>query len=239
MRLKRVAIENYRAIETLNLPLDPNLTVLHGDNAHGKTSVLGAITTGLGMIPTFLPEVSGVGFRRTDRRGLQPVRVGLTTTNGVLWERRAGDPSRRPSSTRDLREAMEAIVKADRNGAEPIDLPIVAFYDTDRAVFDPPQRRRDFRPIFPATKRSRARFPPAPISGISSNGSTPKRARSSGRRGNGWTSATGCMTWRRCAGRFKRWFPERPTPASSCVRFVLSSRSSRMKAVRSISELTN
>ena len=42
MKLKSVTIENYRAIENLELSLDPSLTVLHGANGHGKTSVLSA-----------------------------------------------------------------------------------------------------------------------------------------------------------------------------------------------------
>ena len=43
MKLESVEIENYRAIEKLRLPLDPSLTVLHGGNTCGKTSVLRAI----------------------------------------------------------------------------------------------------------------------------------------------------------------------------------------------------
>ena len=46
MKLKSVEIENYRAIEKLTLPLDPSLTVLHGDNTCGKTSVLSALAVG-------------------------------------------------------------------------------------------------------------------------------------------------------------------------------------------------
>jgi recombinational DNA repair ATPase RecF len=64
VKLDLVTIENYRAIDYLALPLDPSLTVLHGDNAHGKTSVLSAIAVGLGNIPTLLPEVSGIRFLR-------------------------------------------------------------------------------------------------------------------------------------------------------------------------------
>lgn len=48
MKLKSVKIENYRAIEKLELPLDPSLTVLHGANGCGKTSVLSAIAVGVG-----------------------------------------------------------------------------------------------------------------------------------------------------------------------------------------------
>ena len=88
MKLERVTIENYRAIEHLALPLDPHLTVFHGDNAHGKTSILSAIAVGLGRIATLLPGVSGIDFLKTDRRGRQPLWVELTTTEGVAWGRR-------------------------------------------------------------------------------------------------------------------------------------------------------
>ena len=43
MKLESVEIENYRVIDELRLPLHPSLTVLHCDNAHGKTSVLSAL----------------------------------------------------------------------------------------------------------------------------------------------------------------------------------------------------
>ena len=148
MKLERVEIENCRAIEKLDLPLDPALTVFHGDNGHGKTSVLSAIAAGLGSVPMLLPEVSGVGFRNTDLRGQRPLRVMLRTRDGIEWDRRRLGP-RGKASRRMLKEKMEAIVAADREGAEPLDLPIVAFYDTDRAVFDAPHRRRSFKTEFP------------------------------------------------------------------------------------------
>ena len=149
MKLERVEIENYRAIEKLDLPLNPGLTVLHGDNAHGKTSVLSAIATGLGSIPMLLPDVSGVGFRKTDGRGSRQSRVGLSAVDGVAWDRRVHGGLRKRSVHRELKDAMDAIVNADREETGPLDLPIVVFYDTDRAVFDQPQRRRGFKTEFP------------------------------------------------------------------------------------------
>ncbi len=157
MKLKRVEIENYRAIEELALPLHPDLTVLHGANGHGKTSVLSAIAKGLGSIPMLLPDVSGIGFLMTDRRKLQPLRVSLTTVDEISWDRQVQGERRKTSSRRYLKtssqrylkEAISAIVEADREEAKPIDLPIVAFYDTDRAAFDAPHRRRGFKTEFP------------------------------------------------------------------------------------------
>ena len=148
MKLARVEIENYRAVEKLDLPLDPALTVLHGENGHGKTSVLSAIAAGLGSIPMLLPDVSGVAFLKTDLRGRRPLRVALRTPDGIEWERRRQGP-RGKNDRRQLKEAVERIVAADREEAAPRDLPIVAFYDTDRAAFDAPHRRRGFKTEFP------------------------------------------------------------------------------------------
>ena len=150
MKLKSVEIENYRAVDELRLPLHPSLTVLYGDNAHGKTSVLNAIAVALGRIPTLLPDVSGIDFRKADRRvSGRPLRVAVTTTEGMEWERlvHAGARARRRFSV-GLLEALHAIVTADQQKREPLDLPIIAFYDTDRAVFDAPQRRRGFATNF-------------------------------------------------------------------------------------------
>ncbi len=149
MKLKSVEIENYRAIEHLALQLDSSLAVFHGDNAHGKTSVLSAIAVGLGSIPTLLPDISGIGFLKTDRRQRRSLQIKLTTADGITWRRTMGPQGRRHTVRRELKEAMENIVSADREEFQPLDLPIVAFYDTDRAVFDQPRRRRGFKSEFP------------------------------------------------------------------------------------------
>ena len=135
----------------MTLPLHPSLTVLYGDNAHGKTSVLSAIAGGLGSILTELPEVSGVGFRKTDRRRSGPLQVDVWATGGVGWVRRGSGAtlSATPDPARQgLRQFLAALIAADRVGVEPRDLPIVAFYDANRAVFDAPQRRRGFKTEF-------------------------------------------------------------------------------------------
>ena len=152
MRLRSVEIDNYRAVKHLKLSLDPRLTVFHGENAQGKTSVLHAIAVGLGLVPTLLPEVSGIGFLDTDRRrSARYVRVALETTDGIVWERQKGPVPSNRIGVRSLREKMERIVSADEQGEE-IDLPIVAFYGADRAAFSVPQRRSGYgeRPRYAA-----------------------------------------------------------------------------------------
>ncbi len=147
MKLERVEIENYRAIERLELPLHPRLTVLHGANAHGKTSVLSAIAVGLGAIPALLTEVKAVNFLPTDRRGTRPLRVTLTATSGIEWERYWVGKYRR-SKISTLRKELDAILRADESGDAVQPLPIVAFYDTDRAVVDVPQSPENFKRKF-------------------------------------------------------------------------------------------
>ena len=148
MKLERVEIENYRAIERMELPLRPQLTVLHGANAHGKTSVLSAIALGLGAITALLPDVSSIAFLNTDLRGSRPSRVGLRTVDGVEWYRQRRGP-RRTTGRRQLRDALKPVIDADREGRDTLDLPIVAFYDANRAAIDVPHRRRNFKTEFP------------------------------------------------------------------------------------------
>lgn len=152
MRLKSVRIENFRAIRELELDLHPRLTVLHGANAHGKTSVLRAIAVGLGAIPSRLPEVQGVNFARVDlRTGGGPTVVTLTPEEGEPWSRvrgngKAGLLAGKRAPIRWLHRRLDRIVEADRNG-DALDLPIVASYDTQRSVPDVPLRLkfpRDF-----------------------------------------------------------------------------------------------
>ena len=149
MKLKSVEIENYRAIEKLVLSLNPSLTVLHGDNAHGKTSVLNAIAVGLGVIPKLLPDVSGINFLKRDRRKNAPfVQVELTLADGITWSRRMVWHSRESGLSQRYRKLgllqrkLDEIVRADREGQQ-VELPVIAFYDTDRAILDRPAQWLD------------------------------------------------------------------------------------------------
>ena len=146
MKLELIRIQNFRAIDRLELRPHPQVTVLHGDNAHGKTSVLSAIAAGLGAIPTALPGVAGLGLKKADRRdGSEYTRVFLKTTDKVAWEQRLGkrlDWHQEPNAkhltyTGPLRELKNWLNRAALAGwGQPTDLPVVAYYDTDRAVVE-------------------------------------------------------------------------------------------------------
>ena len=149
MKLASVEIENFRAIEKLALELDPRLTVLHGPNAHGKTSVLGAIAAGLGAVPDLLSGVFERGFFDTDLRvGAQDLRVALTTVDGVSWSGMVtGEKSERRGYANKLKEKADEFF-SDSSAGRPVDLPIIAFYDTDRVIFDHTEQWSDFKKEF-------------------------------------------------------------------------------------------
>ena len=133
----------------MSLPLEEDVTVLYGKNADGKTSVLRALAVGLGSIPQLLPDVSGIAFTHGDLRGKGTMRVQLTTRQGITWSRQRFSGGRRTAARKELQDFLSTIVEADREGNAPIELPIVAYYDTDRAVFEVPQRRSRRRKVIP------------------------------------------------------------------------------------------
>ena len=144
MKLKSVEIENYRAIEKLKLPLDPSLTVLHGDNGYGKTSVLSAIAVGLGdeaMLGPFLDVF--IYFCEEDwREGAGNPLVSLTSMDGKACER-PGTRSvvKRKKAEEEMsvhRENLEEALVEDSH-ADNNDMPICVLYGTDRTVSDVPE----------------------------------------------------------------------------------------------------
>ena len=147
MRLKRAVIENYRAISRLELHLHPQMNVFFGGNGEGKTSVLNAIAVGLGAIPKLLPNVSPVNFLKTDRRGTKPIRVELETRDGTKWERSLG-VQRRADRLNELRNRLEPLMADESDEKAADDLPIAAFYGTERVVSER-QPRIGGHPNFP------------------------------------------------------------------------------------------
>ena len=150
MKLKSIKIENYRAIENLVLPLDPSLTVLHGANGHGKTSVLSAIAVGLGTIEILGPYFrTTIDFSEEDwREDAASPRVCVTDIDGNTGERHGEEATDEQEEATDVREEtrrmnrtrMDAIRRLDKALATEKDMPIVAFYGTDRMLSNIPDR---------------------------------------------------------------------------------------------------
>ncbi|RKZ53981.1 MAG: hypothetical protein DRR16_12765 [Candidatus Parabeggiatoa sp. nov. 3] len=180
MKISRITIENFRAIKKLDLPLDPQLTVLVGNNAAGKTTILDAIAVGLGAILTRLPSVSGIKFRQSDIReelatelkdDQEPsqapyTRVTLESVEGVIWDmtkkrdqsertRQAISSDKSEKKLGQLHQFLENIINDVQDGkktdlfldGKKTDLPVIAYYGTDRAVLSD-SLQRDFNKKF-------------------------------------------------------------------------------------------
>lgn len=57
MYIEKAVIKNFKAIDDIEIEFRPGVNLLIGDNGVGKTSILEAITVGLGG---FLTGISGV-----------------------------------------------------------------------------------------------------------------------------------------------------------------------------------
>ena len=131
MKLKAVQIENYRAIKALTLNLDPQLTVLHGANGCGKTSILTAIAL------AFEPQAHAAGRRvDLDRHiGHLPYpKIQLLGDSDDVLSRVEAEPLAegvRDTGWGHTNELGQFIAgEAQTNGK----LPPFVYYDIDRAV---------------------------------------------------------------------------------------------------------
>lgn len=151
--LEAVEVWNFRSIAHLDLRLHPRLNLFLGDNAHGKTTVLDAISCCLVSILKRLPNVEGFNLRATDiRRTTDSTLPGFVlrvrTRGGVEWDddlardKAAGTaadlkailPRRR--DRQDLYAALDTVITQVQRGVDSAALPVVVYYGVDRAVTD-------------------------------------------------------------------------------------------------------
>ncbi|CAN98472.1 hypothetical protein sce8302 [Sorangium cellulosum So ce56] len=158
MRIDEIRLINFRAFERFALHLEPRLTVLVGRNGTGKTTVLEGLAVALGAWLSFfnasrddrpIPK-SAARFVTTMHGGVPsmatcyPVRVeasGETPLGHVAWARELRGADSR-TTTGVTKSGREGPLEATRfmphgiddaiSGAEPIALPVLAYYGTGR-----------------------------------------------------------------------------------------------------------
>jgi len=162
MKLKSITIENFRGIrEKMFLPLHSRLTILVGDNANGKTTILDALATGLGIIPSYF-SVKGKGASDDDIHQYMPtqndnfalsdslmkqapyMRITLETLEGILWDvskynslRKKDSKIPKATGYKKLHDLLSKIYSGEIR-----ELPIVAYYSTNRAIFSSETKHR-------------------------------------------------------------------------------------------------
>ena len=159
MKLKSVSLENFRAKACSSLNLGSRLSLLIGENGHGKTTFLDAIAIALGEILTYLPDVKGISFKaRGDihqhNGKLAPyTRIKVITASGVQWDRmQKRDKSQKTAKqippglgVKALHRYLQESILDPWNARQPFQLPLVVHYGVSRALLDDiPMRRRGF-----------------------------------------------------------------------------------------------
>lgn len=167
LRLDRLYLHNFRCFGECTIELHPQLTVLVAENGQGKTAVLDAISSALGL---FVDTISGTrqyaDFNRTDVRlvpdtqsvmrpmlPMEFVADGYIAEQPIHWSRALksyGLHSRTTTkeakdlvqAAQQLRARVESYTPA--KGDTPPILPLVAFYGTNRlwSEYQPVKKKR-------------------------------------------------------------------------------------------------
>lgn len=147
MYFERVVIQNFKAIQRMELTFTPGVNLLIGDNGVGKTSVLEALTVALGGYLNGITGVTAKGIQQTDirieqtpiadasmgLRYLTPVDIESQVQIGdrqYLWHRCRQDESG-SSRTKTLGKEFINYTKAVSNDSH-AHLPLLSYLSTGR-----------------------------------------------------------------------------------------------------------
>ncbi|WP_270698282.1 AAA family ATPase [Aeromonas sp. QDB05] len=173
MKLKQMHLYNFRCFSELSIAFDDKLTVIVAENGAGKTAILDAIALGFGRYLTKLPGISGRATKVTDLRvhNLEKqapfMMLGWQAdvpSGTMLWSSgRKRDASISIAQIEGLmKEEYQFLLKQGAKGVdafaldivkreaegEPVFLPVVAYYGTNRSIREEVQRRRGFKQKF-------------------------------------------------------------------------------------------
>lgn len=152
MRIKSIALDNFKCFEHLEMDFHPSMNLIVGINGTGKSSVLEALRILLGSLflsvdkykdKILCPGIGNDDVRLSQLEQQYPVKVsavaemsmfdGEQTQHDVSWERsletRGG--STRHANAKEMKEVSAAMQKAIRENQN-VTIPLVAYYSTDR-----------------------------------------------------------------------------------------------------------
>lgn len=148
MKINSIDIKNFRGFEEISVEFHPDFTLLIGDNASGKTSLLSAISIAMGI---WHVSSKGKGWRnilpheirltpetRGDRLSFEPSEPVVVAAQGeiggspVKWERQIKKGGKRTTNA-NAKEAIELIEGEVARSDEGTVLPVLAFYGAGRS----------------------------------------------------------------------------------------------------------
>ncbi len=166
MHLKKITLTNFRCFRNLSMDFEPQLTVLTATNGHGKTTILEAVKYALhvivGRFPTMSTQkpadgnISAFIDASGEERRERYLRIMATADlgGGADWSwgihvanKNLPKDEKLAFDSGDLKlvhKYVDELAQDRFNGGDKV-LPVIAYYDTQRAVTTKVQRRRGFR----------------------------------------------------------------------------------------------
>lgn len=170
MRIESIKLKNFRCFENLEIAFHPQLTVIVGKNASGKSTVLEAAAIAAGSFSCFYNS-SNYGIKRTDahlitnqlgsmidNQQLFPVSISASAIideKRVTWTRQLSESRSSEKPTNGLAKELLEVTQAYRNrmahGDTELILPMIAYYDTGRLWKQPTKKSETTATLFSRT----------------------------------------------------------------------------------------
>lgn len=174
MRIKKIALWDFRCFSHIEVDFDSSMTVLVASNGQGKTSVLDAVAVAYGPFIGAFDEGVGTHFLPTDIRqlrvretisnemeyaksGVRLEAVGTFSTNGCAqvetWSRSLSGPTKAKTTIKDSKYLIKAgkeLQEKVRTPGTTSTLPLVAYYGTGRLW----QQKKFMQGKLPRTSRT-------------------------------------------------------------------------------------
>jgi predicted ATP-binding protein involved in virulence len=152
VKIERLILENFRGVtKTLELPLEPDLTVLAGINGSGKSTVLDALAILLSWIIARTRRAGGSGMPISElsinnSAGYARIRAETSVPDNLHWQlvkTKKGHAQPACATELDiLSKYAKSIQQQISDTQEHCDIPLFAYYPVNRAVLDIPLRIR-------------------------------------------------------------------------------------------------
>ena len=166
MMIEKMSIKNFRKFEKLNIELAPQMNVIAGNNAAGKSTILEALAIGVGSFFLGIEAVPSPGIKKndvryisrntgsvTDRQPQFPVTIqceGEVNGENISWLRSLNTES--GSTTYGdaglIKNIASDIQKEIRNGNEDVILPLISYYGTGRLWAQKKEKQADIASEF-------------------------------------------------------------------------------------------
>ncbi len=170
MRIESIKLKNFRCFKDLEVSFHPQLTVVVGKNASGKSSLLEAAAIAAGTFSCFYNSPN-YGIKRTDahlittqlgsmidNQQLFPVSISASAVideKSVAWTRQLTESRSSEKPKNGLAKELLEITQSYRNrmahGDTTLILPMIAYYDTGRLWKQPTKKSETTIALFSRT----------------------------------------------------------------------------------------